>query len=158
MLNTYFERLVPLVESLGGDVHQLIGDAVMAVFNKEGDTPEHALLAARAGLAFQREAGAIADEHPDWPRFRVGINSGEVLAGVVGAGTGHRKHGLIGDTVNLAARLEGQALAGQVVVGAGTYERLPPGALVERLPPLQLKGKTDPVEAYVLHGLREEEG
>ena len=158
MLNTYFERLVPLVESLGGDVHQLIGDAVMAVFNKEGDTPEHALLAARAGLAFQREAGAIADEHPDWPRFRVGINSGEVLAGVVGAGTGHRKHGLIGDTVNLAARLEGQAIAGQVVVGAGTYERLPPGALVERLPPLQLKGKTDPVEAYVLHGLREEEG
>jgi adenylate cyclase len=157
MLNTYFERLVPLVERHGGDVHQLIGDAVMAVFNKEGDSPEHALLAARAALAFQREATAIADEHPEWPRFRVGVNSGEVLAGVVGAGSGHRKHGVVGDTVNLAARLEGQAMAGQVVVGAGTYERLPPGALVERLPPLQVKGKADPVEAYVLHGLREEE-
>ncbi|MEX0674691.1 MAG: adenylate/guanylate cyclase domain-containing protein [Gaiellaceae bacterium] len=157
MLNTYFERLVPLVEEQGGDVHELIGDAVMAVFNKEGDQPEHALLAARAALAFQREAGAIADAHPEWPRFRVGVNSGEVLAGVVGAGSGRRKHGLVGDTVNLAARLEHEAKAGQVVVGAGTYERLPPGALVERLPPLQVKGKADPVEAYVLHGLREEE-
>lgn len=157
MLNAYFERLVPLMEKQGGEVHQLIGDAVMVVFNKDGDQPEHALLAARAALAFQREATQIAEEHPDWPRFRVGLNSGEVLAGIVGADRGHRKHGLVGDTVNLAARLEHEAPVGGVVVGAGTYERLPPGALVERLPPLSIKGKADPVEAYVLHGLREEE-
>jgi adenylate cyclase len=157
MLNAYFERLVPLLEELGGDVHQLIGDAVMVVFNKDGDQPEHALLAARAALAFQHEAADVAAAHPDWPRFRVGVNSGEVLAGVVGAGRGHRKHGLVGDTVNLAARLESQAAAGQVVVGAGTYGLLPPGALVERLSRLALKGKQEPVEAYVLHELREEE-
>jgi adenylate cyclase len=157
MLNAYFERLVPLLEDRGGEVHQLIGDAVMVLFNKQGDQPEHALLAARAALDFQREAAALAAEHADWPRFRVGVNSGEVLAGVVGAGSGHRKHGLIGDTVNLGARLESEAPAGEVVVGAGTYERLPPGAVVERLPPLELKGKREPVEAYLLHGLREEE-
>jgi class 3 adenylate cyclase len=157
MLNAYFERLVPLLEERGGEVHQLIGDAVMVVFNKQGDQPEHALLAARAALDFQREAAAIAAQHPEWPRFRVGVNSGEVLAGVVGAGSGHRKHGLVGDTVNLGARLESQAPAGEVVVGAGTYGRLPPGAVVERMPPLELKGKREPVEAYLLHGLREEE-
>jgi adenylate cyclase len=157
MLNAYFGRLVPLLEERGGDVHQLIGDAVMVVFNKDGHQPEHALLAARAALDFQRQAGEIAAANPGWPRFRVGVNSGEVLAGVVGAVSGHRKHGLVGDTVNLGARLEQEASAGQVVVGAGTYERLPPGALVERLPPLTLKGKEEPVEAYVLHGLREEE-
>jgi adenylate cyclase len=156
MLNAYFERLVPLLEDRGGEVHQLIGDAVMVVFNKQGDQPEHALLAARAALDFQHEAAEIAAAHPEWPRFRVGVNSGEVLAGVVGAGTGHRKHGLVGDTVNLGARLESQAPAGEVVVGAGTYERLPPGALVERLPPLEVKGKSEPVEAYLLRGLREE--
>ncbi|HEV8249422.1 MAG TPA: adenylate/guanylate cyclase domain-containing protein [Gaiellaceae bacterium] len=156
MLNAYFGRLVPLLEERGGEVHQLIGDAVMVVFNKQGDQPDHALLAARAALDFQREAAQIAAEHSDWPRFRVGVNSGEVLAGVVGAGTGHRKHGLVGDTVNLGARLESEAPAGEVVVGAGTYERLPPGALVERLPPLDVKGKREPVEAYLLHGLREE--
>jgi adenylate cyclase len=156
MLNAYFERLVPLLEERGGEVHQLIGDAVMVVFNKQGDQPDHALLAARAALDFQREAAGIAAAHPEWPRFRVGVNSGEVLAGVVGAGSGHRKHGLVGDTVNLGARLESEAPAGEVVVGAGTYERLPPGALVERLPPLDVKGKREPVEAYLLHGLREE--
>jgi len=156
MLNAYFERLVPLLEERGGEVHQLIGDAVMVVFNKQGDQPDHALLAARAALDFQREARQVGAAHPEWPRFRVGVNSGEVLAGVVGAGTGHRKHGLVGDTVNLGARLESEAPAGEVVVGAGTYERLPPGALVERLPPLELKGKSEPVEAYLLHGLREE--
>jgi adenylate cyclase len=158
MLNAYFERLVPLLEERGGEVHQLIGDAVMVVFNKQGDQPDHALLAARAALDFQHEAAAIAGAHPEWPRFRVGVNSGEVLAGVVGAGSGHRKHGLVGDTVNLGARLESQAPAGEVVVGAGTYERLPPGAVVERLPPLAVKGKREPVEAYLLHGLREEDG
>jgi class 3 adenylate cyclase len=158
MLNAYFARLVPLLEERGGEVHQLIGDAVMVVFNKQGDQPDHALLAARAALDFQRKAGELAAAHPEWPRFRVGVNSGEVLAGVVGAGSGHRKHGLVGDTVNLGARLESQAPAGEVVVGAGTYERLPPGALVERLPALEVKGKREPVEAYLLHGLREEAG
>jgi class 3 adenylate cyclase len=153
MLNAYFERLLPLLARSGGDVHQLIGDAIMVVFNKEGDQPDHALLACRAALTLRQEANALAEQHPDWPRFRVGVNSGEVLAGVIGAEHGHRKHGLVGDTVNLAARLESAAPVGEVVIGAGTYARLPPGALVERLPPLHLKGKADPVEAYLLREL-----
>ncbi|MGH2788440.1 MAG: adenylate/guanylate cyclase domain-containing protein [Actinomycetota bacterium] len=150
MLNDYFSRLVPLMQEMGGEVHQLIGDAVMVVFNKAGDQQEHALLAARAGLSFQREAASIAEDHPDWPRFRVGMNSGEVLVGVLGAESGHRQHGLVGDTVNLAARLEGQAPVGGVVIGAGTFERLPAGSSVERLAPLHIKGKKETVEAYVL--------
>jgi class 3 adenylate cyclase len=145
-----------MLEESGGDVHQLIGDAIMVVFNKEGDQPDHALLACRAALALQREASALAAAHPDWPQFRVGVNSGEALAGVIGGERGHRKHGIVGDTVNLAARLEGAAPAGEVVIGAGTYARLPPGALVELLPPLQLKGKQEPVEAYLLHQLERE--
>jgi adenylate cyclase len=153
MLNAYFDRLVPLMEEEGGEVHQIIGDALMVVFNKAGDQPNHALLAARAGLALQREADEIARDHPDWPRFRVGVNSGAVLAGVVGAPSGHRKHGLVGDTVNLAARLEGQAPVGAVVVGKGTFESLPDGSVAESLTSLRVKGKADPVEAYVLKDL-----
>ncbi|QBI20070.1 hypothetical protein ER308_11195 [Egibacter rhizosphaerae] len=152
MLNTYFARLVPLMAELGGEVHQLIGDAVMVVFNKNGDQPRHALLAARAALAFQTAAEEIAEARPDWPRFRVGVNTGEVAAGVLGE-RGHRKHDVIGDTVNLAARLEGQAPIGGVLIGEGTRARLPAEARVEALAPLVLKGKAEPVTAYLLHDL-----
>jgi adenylate cyclase len=155
LVMSYFERLVPLMESHGGEVHQLIGDAMMVIFNQNGDQPDHAPLAARAALALQREAGEVAAEHPDWPRFRVGVNSGEVVAAVIGAESGHRKHGLVGDTVNLAARLESIARVDSVVIGEGTYERLPPGAVVERLAPLELKGKSARVDAYLLHALPE---
>jgi class 3 adenylate cyclase len=153
MLNGYFGRLVPLLERTGGVVHQIIGDAVMVIFNQHGDQPDHAARAARAGLVFQAAAGELAEGHPEWPRFRVGVNSGQVLAGLVGGASGHRKHGVVGDTVNLAARLEAEAPAGKVVVGAQTASALPPGAMLERLPSLRVKGKEEPVEAYLLHAL-----
>jgi adenylate cyclase len=153
MLNAYFDRVIPLMEELGGEVHQVVGDEVMVIFNKAGDRPDHAALAARAGAALQDAAEEVARKHPDWPRFRAGVNSGEVLAGVVGGRRGHRKHGVVGDTVNLAARLQSEAPVGKVVLGAETVRRLPPGAVVERLPELRVKGKAEPVEAYVLRSL-----
>jgi adenylate cyclase len=156
MLNGYYRRLVPLLEAEGGVVHQIIGDAVMVIFNQHGDQPYHAERAARTALAFQAAAAEIGEAHPDWPRFRAGVNSGEVLAGLVGGPSGHRKHGVVGDTVNLAARLESVAPAGAVVVGAETAAALPPGAVLERMQPLEVKGKEEPVEAYLLHGLRGE--
>lgn len=153
MLNTYFEALVPMLDRLGGDVHQLIGDAIMVIFNQRGDQPDHAVRACHAALALQEKASEIARDHPDWPRFRAGVNSGEVVVGLIGGETGHRKHGVVGDTVNLAARLEGKAVAGEVVIGAGTYAALPDGVEVELLAGLQVKGKSEPVEAYVLRSL-----
>ena len=153
MLNGYYGRLVPLLEAEGGVVHQIIGDAVMVIFNQNGDQADHAARAARTALAFQDAATEIAERHPGWPRFRTGLNSGEVLAGLVGGPSGHRKHGVVGDTVNLAARLESIAPVGGVVIGAETATALPPGAVIERLPPLEVKGKDQSVEAYVLHGL-----
>jgi adenylate cyclase len=153
MLNGYFRQLVPLLERLGGEVHQLIGDAIMVVFNKDGDQPDHALLAARCALVLQERAALVATEHPDWPRFRVGVNSGEVLAGVLGGERGHRKHGLVGDTVNLAARLEAQAPVGEVMIGSGTLEQLPPGTLAEPMARMRVKGKAEAVGAYILKKL-----
>jgi adenylate cyclase len=155
MLNAYFERLVPLMEAAGGEVHQIVGDELMVVFGKDGDEPGHAELAARAALLLQRTAEEVARGHEDWPRFRVGVNSGEVHAGLVGGSRGHRKHGIVGDVVNLAARLESEAPVGGVLVGEETFRRLGGRATVEALPPRHVKGKEQAVTAYLLHDLRE---
>src|SRR3954468_3980463 len=82
MLNAYFGAIVPLMERERGEVLQIVGDELMAIFNKQGDTPDHPLRAARAALTLLRTAETVA--RPDWPRFRVGVNSGDALAAVVG--------------------------------------------------------------------------
>jgi adenylate cyclase len=143
----YFDRLRPLARGHGGE-SSLIGDAIMVSFNTRGDQPDHPTRAVRAALVLQREAARVAEEHPGWPRFRVGVNSGPARIGIVGG-----EHTPIGDTVNLAARLEGQAEVGQVVVGPRTYEALPDGTEVRPLGGVQVKGKEEPVEAYVVLGL-----
>jgi adenylate cyclase len=150
MLNEYFEVTVPMIANkYGGEVDKLIGDAIMVTFNTRGDQPDHAVRAVRAGLFLQKATARIVERHPGWPRFRVGINSGEAMVGLVGA-EGGRAYTAIGDTVNLASRLEGQAIVGQVVVGAGTYHALPDGTKAELLGGVQVKGKEVPIEAYIV--------
>jgi class 3 adenylate cyclase len=156
MLNTYFEPIVPLMEAAGGEVHQIVGDELMVIFNKAGDTPDHAARAARAALLLQRTAAEVARDHRGWPRFRVGVNSGEVLVGVVGGRRGHRKHGVVGDPVNVAARLQAESPVGGVLIGEQTFASLSSAAVVEAMPPLQVKGKREPLRAYLLRGLGDE--
>jgi adenylate cyclase len=149
MLNTYLEVAIPpIVREHGGEVDSLIGDAIMATWGTRGDQPDHAERAVRAASDLQRETQRIAAEHPGWPRFRVGINTGEALVGVLGAESG-RSYTVIGDTVNVAARLEGRAPAGGVVIGGPTL-RAVPGLRVTALGALAVKGKGEPVEAYRL--------
>ncbi len=156
MLNAYFGAIVPLMERERGEVHQIVGDELMVIFNKQGDTPDHPERAARAALTLARTADRVA--RPEWPRFRVGVNSGTAVAAVVGGATGHRKHGIVGDTVNVASRLEQSATPGSVVIGAATYDRLAPGSVAERLPPLHVKGKAEPLDAYRLDALGKPDG
>jgi class 3 adenylate cyclase len=154
MLNTYFEVAVPpVVRRFGGEVDRIIGDALMVTFNKRGDQPDHARRAAAAGLRLQEATRRVADEHPGWPRFRVGINSGPVSVSLLGT-EGGRTHTVIGDTVNVASRLEGQAPGGEVAIGPGTKALLP-DAVTESLGRLDLKGKAEPLEAYRLIALSE---
>ena len=143
MLVAYFGELAPMITGeFKGEVQDFVGDQIFAIFNKRGDQPEHALIAARAALELQRRAEAIRE--PEWPRFRAAVNTGPVLAGVVGD-RGHRIHGVFGDTVNLGARLEGQAPPGGVVIGSATLAGLPEGAHVTALPEMHVKGKSQPV-------------
>jgi class 3 adenylate cyclase len=153
VLNEYFAVAVPAVKTpYGGEVDRIIGDALMVTFNKRGDQPDHAERAAGAGLALQQATLRLAEGHPDWPRFRVGINSGLVSVSVLGA-EGGRTHTIIGDTVNIASRIESQAPAGGVAIGPDTKALLP-NAVTVPLGKLQLKGKQQPIQVHVLTSLQ----
>lgn len=150
MLNTYFsDAIPPLVERFGGRVDRLIGDAVMAVFEADDSGDSHAHRAAGAALALQQATGAVAAAHPDWPRFRVGVNSGTANVGVLGTGGG-RTYTVIGDTVNVASRIEHRAPVGGVAIAASTRSRLGDAAVTEPLGALQVDGREAPVEAHLL--------
>ena len=151
MLNAAFGAAVPIVLAEGGAIVQFMGDAVMAIFNAPTPQPDHALRAARSALAMQRSVGALpfAGERP---RFRVGLNSGPAIVGNIGAAE-IRNFLAIGDTTNLAARLQTYAAEGSVVIGASTYDLIREHAVVRALGSPVLKGKSQPVEAYELLGL-----
>jgi class 3 adenylate cyclase len=148
MLDEYFAAVGPVVEQEGGELVQTSGDAVFAVFKGDG----HEARAARAGLDLQAATGPIAARHPDWPRFRVGVNSGEAYVGLVRA-PGARVFAPVGDVVNTGSRLEGEARAGEVVIAERTRSALGPDAEVEDLGELPVKGKERRVRAFVLRAL-----
>jgi adenylate cyclase len=149
MLNAYFEVAIPpIVREHGGEIDRLIGDAIMATWGTRGDQPDHAERAVNAAAALQAETARLAAAHPDWPRFRAAVNSGAALVGVVGAESG-RSYTVIGDTVNVAARLESRAPTGGVVVGGATL-RAVPGLRATSLGEIEVKGKREPVDAYLL--------
>jgi class 3 adenylate cyclase/GAF domain-containing protein len=152
MLNRYFEVATEAILAEGGTVVQFVGDAMMALFNAPARQPDHPVRAARAALALQARASAVAAARPGWPSFRVGVNTGPALVGNIGSAA-LRNFNAMGDAVNVAARLESEARPGHVVIGESTRARLPAGAVVEPLGELALKGKIEPVVAFRLIAL-----
>ncbi|MCV7425737.1 adenylate/guanylate cyclase domain-containing protein [Mycobacterium montefiorense] len=152
MLNTYYGAVVPVILEAGGTVLQFVGDAVMAIWGAPARQADHALRAAGAALALHTVVEQAACGHVDWPRFRVGINTGPALVGNIGAEQ-MRSFTAIGDTMNLAARLQNLAKPGQVVVGPSTSTALGTTARVSRHGWVKVKGKRDPVRLCVLHEL-----
>jgi adenylate cyclase len=148
MLNRYWSAAVPVVIREDGFIERFAGDAIMVVFNGTGDQPDHARRAVRAALALQEAAGGIAEDD-DWPRFRVGINSGPAVVGNVGTHE-QRSFTAIGDTTNLASRLQGLASPGQVVVGETTRDLLDDDDMLTSLGSVEVKGKREPVTAYLV--------
>jgi adenylate cyclase len=153
VLDAYWSIAAPLLtRRFGADLEKFIGDGLVATFNTRGDQHDHPVRAARAALALQEELARLADLNPEWPRMRVGVNSGEAVLHEVG-GEGFVAYPLVGDTINTGARLESLAPAGGVLIGEETYERLPDGAVVEPKHHLRIKGKRELVRAYVLLAL-----
>ena len=153
MLNAYWGAVVPfVVDREGGLIERFAGDAILAVFNALGDQPDHASRAVRAAIAV-RDRSADARRSDDWPQFRVGVNTGVAAIGNVGAGA-QRSFAVIGDTTNVAARLQGLSAPGHITIGGRTLDEAnaEPDVIVDVRPlgPADLKGKTEPTDAFEL--------
>ena len=145
--------LADTVTEVGGHVDKLTGDGIMAVFGAPTSHEDDAERAVRAAAAMQAAVSRLATDEGGGGRrlgLRVGLNTGEVLAGV----QGQRSYTVVGDAVNTASRLSDSAGVGAVFAGRQTAVATMPVASWRPLPPLRLKGKRDPVEAYELVSLR----
>ena len=137
LVDTAFRELGDIVVQHGGTVDKYMGDSVMAVFGVPLAHDDDAERAVAAAMAMRHLGGDLV--------FSIGVNSGEVMATAVGAGGGVT---VIGDTVNVAARLEKAAGPGEVLCGRLTTE-LTAGRIAYRArQPVLLKGKQEPVEVW----------
>src|SRR4051794_17821926 len=138
---------------MGGRVDKLTGDGIMAVFGAPTAHEDDAERAVRAAARMQSDVRRLMEEESGGGRrmgLRVGLNTGEVLAGV----QAHLTYTVVGDTVNTASRLSDAAGVGAVFAGRETALATMSLASWRALPPLRLKGKREPVPAYELVGLR----
>ena len=150
LMARWFERARAVLERHGGTVQKFIGDAVMAVFGIPTVHEEDALRAVRAAAELHTALTGLnqelAGEWGETLRLRTGVNTGEVLAGDPAVGEAL----VVGDAVNLAARLEQAAQPGEILLGETTWRLVRDAVEVTPLPPLALKGKDARVAAYRL--------
>jgi predicted ATPase/class 3 adenylate cyclase len=150
-MNALWRRIDGAIIAHGGIIDKHIGDAVMALFGAplaREDDPERAI---RAALAMQAELAAFREAQQVSLAMRIGINTGPVLLGQIGT---TYEYTAIGDTVNLASRLEHAAPVGGILISHDTYRHVRGIFRVEVLDPIQVKGKTELVQVYVVQGIK----
>jgi class 3 adenylate cyclase len=162
VLNSYYERWITVVARFNGAIERYVGDAVMAVFGLHGSSANHARDAVYAAVSIR---GALAGFSRILQqtrgidlRLRMGINTGPVL--VESSPEEEAEFRVVGDTVNVAARLESLAPNDGILVGEGTHDAIGESFRFEPLPLGTLKGKAKSIDVYRLmddgeeHGLR----
>ena len=158
VMTRYFAEMRGVIERHGGTVEKFIGDAVMAVFGVPVLHEDDVVRAARAALEMRT---ALDDLNGDLARSwavrlvtHTGVNTGEIAVTTTPDGEPFT----LGDPVNVAQRLESAAGPGEILIGPITERLLRGNARLEPVEPLRLKGKTDPVAAWRLVGLRPSRG
>jgi class 3 adenylate cyclase/tetratricopeptide (TPR) repeat protein len=146
LVDSCFQRLVGDITAFGGTVDKIIGDGIIALFGAptaHEDDPERAV---RAALRMQRTIGEMASELNADIRMRIGVNTGEVVVGAIRAGGDYTA---MGDTVNVASRLETVADPGEVIVGPGTVALTSTAIRYEPRGAVLVRGREVPVEVSV---------
>ena len=148
MLNSYFDAMVKEIIAQEGYVDKFMGDAVMAVFRGE----YHLDRALDAALSIRQQIGKLPEikEMGGYrPSVSIGINSGEMVSGNIGSSSLKRlDYTVIGDSVNIAARLEFAAKDNQILIPEGCYRKVKEAFQCERIGEIKLKNKKEPITVY----------
>lgn len=152
-------QLSDAITEHGGRIDKYIGDCIMAEFGLPKASENDPQRAVDAALAMQERIKELEEktekEYGIQPKMRIGINTGKVLAGFVGKGD-DRSYTAMGDTVNLASRLESAAPVGSILISYNTYRHITGLYAVRALDPIRVKGKEHPVK--VIEVLAKKEG
>ncbi len=154
MLNDYFSVMTDVIFANGGTLDKFIGDAIMAIFGAPVLTTDHAHRAVRCALDMREALGRLNAENPDGPQllFRIGINTGPVVAGDIGS-VRRMDYTVLGAAVNAASRLESEvAKPGQIVVGEATYRQLKYAFAFHKAGKVPVKGLSQPLAVYEVKG------
>jgi len=151
LVDRCFQRLVADITAFGGTVDKIVGDSIVALFGAPKAHEDDAERAVRAALRMQRSLAEPATESGGEIRMRIGVNTGEVLVGAISAGGDYTA---MGDTVNLASRLEGAAAPGEVLVGPLTRQLTAQVIEYQDRGVIMVRGREEGVQVHVaLHEL-----
>jgi adenylate cyclase len=159
ILNQYLDSMEEQVFEHGGTLDKYTGDGMMVLFGAPLEQPDHAQRAVKVALAMQRAAADVSRRRGDvrWKViYGIGITTGPAVVGHIGSKR-RLDYTAVGDTVNLAARLEGIAPPGAILINRATFEAVKDIAVIEELEPKKIKGKAEPVAVYRVLGLRDDE-
>ncbi|MCL1813492.1 MAG: PAS domain-containing protein [Treponema sp.] len=158
ILNEYFSEAIQNIQEYRGYIDKLIGDCIMAVWGvpmmPEKDDAFNAVSCALSIQEMVRsEDRKFFKNVASRLRVGIGVNTGPLVAGNLGS-VKRMEYSVIGDTVNLAARLESVSGAGEVIVSHSTYEHIADKFNFEERPPVQVKGKEKPIKIYNVLGMK----
>jgi class 3 adenylate cyclase/tetratricopeptide (TPR) repeat protein len=156
-INLCFERLAPVVRKHEGLIEKYIGDEIMAIFGAPVVHENDAERAALAALEMKKALSAYNREFSTNLSLHMGMNTGGVIAGGIGA-QDDLQYGVLGDTVNTAARLADAAESGQIFVGESTHKLIASEFELQALEPIRVRGKSSLVAVFLLQGVKEEPG
>jgi adenylate cyclase len=156
LLNDFYTLMIETTFKHDGTLDKFLGDAVMAVFGAPIAHPDHSARAIRTALAMQEGIGGLngrrAQQGKEPISVGIGVSAGEAVAGTVGT-EDRMEYTVIGDSVNLAARLESNAKPHQILISHRTYERVRDLVDARPLGRIRVKGKEEEVEVYEVLGL-----
>jgi len=157
IINEYLSVQTEIILRNGGMLDKFVGDCAMAVYGTPIAKPDDALRAVKTAVEIQTAVKELNQNRKQAGErtvmIGIGINTGELISGNMGSKQ-KMDYTVIGDTVNLAARLESVAEGGSILISEATYQEVKDAVVAEKLSPLPIKGKKEAVQVYSVKGLK----